>query len=143
MPTSEPCGLFQGEKTKLSAVSFCNTLFPCLTFRSGKYGEKIYTALQKRVFRGKNPAAFEVLTLHENNFKRKSCETRSKFSSAGMKAISRNWLDTDPPRHRQWFNIAHEIFGMETMTYSLRVNEDENRKWEKWIRFRNEDIGTV
>lgn len=31
--------------------------------------------------------------------------------TVGGKAITRNWLDTDLPRHGQWLHIVLEVFG--------------------------------
>lgn len=52
------------------------------------------------------------------------------------KALTRNWLKSDPPKPQQWLDIVEEIYTMEKLTFRLRIREgDFELKWQKWTAF--------
>ena len=52
---------------------------------------------------------------------------------AAKKAITRKWLQTDPPTVQNWLEIIKEIQEMERLTFVLRLKIDLYRtRWEKW-----------
>jgi len=42
-----------------------------------------------------------------------------------MKAITRKWLQVDPPTKDQWLGIVNEIYSMERLTSILRLKFDK------------------
>lgn len=67
--------------------------------------------------------------LKEDNYLVKSLVTASR------KVMTRNWLETHPPRQKQLLEIVQEIPVTEKMTYSLSVKEDDfNRKWKQMAK---------
>ena len=63
--------------------------------------------------------------------------------AASKKAITRLWYKPEPPVREQWLGIVEEIFGMEKMTYKLRLQEDLFlKKWEKWTNYTNQQNDT-
>ena len=58
------------------------------------------------------------------------------FLAASKKAITRRWLQQDPPTKEDWIAIIKEIYTMERLTFILRLQEDKSDTyWEKWILF--------
>ena len=55
---------------------------------------------------------------------------------ACKKAITRKWLQPQPPTIEDWIEITHDIFRMEKLTYSLR-NQKEKLFWiwTKWTEY--------
>jgi len=54
------------------------------------------------------------------------------------KAITRKWLQVDPPTKDQWLGIVNEIYSMERLTFTLRLKFDKcNMLWEKWTMYVN------
>lgn len=53
------------------------------------------------------------------------------FIAAGKKAITRKWLQADPPSTENWLQIVSEIFQMEKLTFCLRLNSAGFEK--KWV----------
>ena len=52
---------------------------------------------------------------------------------AAKKAITRRWLEVDPPRTDHWLDIVEEIRCMEKMTYNIRTQaEVYEKRWVKW-----------
>ena len=52
---------------------------------------------------------------------------------AAKKAITRRWLEVDPPKTEHWLDIVEEINVMEKMTYKLRIQaEIYEKRWVKW-----------
>lgn len=59
---------------------------------------------------------------------------------AGKKAITRNWLKTDPPGQGQWLDIVGGIHLMEKLTYNLRNKAaTHEQRWLKWSAFKRDD----
>ena len=55
---------------------------------------------------------------------------------ASKKAITRKWLQPDPPTREDWLRIVQEIHLMENLTYMLRLQKDKFEKnWRKWDHF--------
>lgn len=55
---------------------------------------------------------------------------------ASKKAITRRWLKLDPPKLNDWLDVIHDIYVMETMTYSLRIQMEKfTRMWTKWTGY--------
>ena len=49
------------------------------------------------------------------------------------KAMTRNWLKSDPPSPGQWLDIVEEIYLMERLTYYLRMKAGTlDQQWHKW-----------
>lgn len=54
--------------------------------------------------------------------------------TAAKKAITRRWLLPDPPSTEHWTDIVNDIYQMEKMTFSLRLQMNTFlRLWSKWI----------
>ena len=58
------------------------------------------------------------------------------FLAAGKKAITRKWLQNEPPNIDDWLQVISEILDMERMTAYLRMKGElfENR-WRKWLEY--------
>ena len=55
---------------------------------------------------------------------------------ASKKAITRKWLNEDPPNVSDWIKITNEIHTMERLTFSLRQASDKGELyWKKWRHF--------
>lgn len=56
--------------------------------------------------------------------------------TAAKKAITKRWLLPDPPSVEQWSDIVSEIYQMERLTFSLRLQMRTFLKlWSKWITY--------
>lgn len=50
------------------------------------------------------------------------------------------WLDVNPPTKKEWIMIVKNMYDMENLTFSLRLNMDKFYKyWSKWITYRSVD----
>lgn len=58
------------------------------------------------------------------------------LSAAARKAITKKWLKPHTPTIKEWYDIIYEIFVMERITFSLRL---QNRKfeeiWKRWKKY--------
>uniref|UniRef100_A0A3Q3BC05 ribonuclease H n=1 Tax=Kryptolebias marmoratus TaxID=37003 RepID=A0A3Q3BC05_KRYMA len=53
--------------------------------------------------------------------------------AGARKAITRRWMDVEPPSNSDWREIVEEIHTMERLTFSLRLATHKyNRYWKKW-----------
>ena len=60
--------------------------------------------------------------------------------AAAKKAITREWLQTEPPSVADWLQIISEIFEMERMTAILRKRgEVFGDRWAKWYDYIDEN----
>lgn len=56
--------------------------------------------------------------------------------ASSRKAITRRWMQVDPPTLIQWHRIIHEIDCMEKLTFILRLQLEKcMERWEKWIEY--------
>ncbi len=56
--------------------------------------------------------------------------------AASKKSITRKWLKVDPPTINEWIDIVHEIYIMEKLSFSLRVQKAKfYRIWTKWAEY--------
>ena len=71
-------------------------------------------------------------------------ETKERYKAAAgplggkqkKKSITRKWLNTPAPTVEDWYGIILEIYKMENLTYSLRIQKDQFYQiWNKWIEF--------
>lgn len=54
-----------------------------------------------------------------------------------QKAITKNWLKSDPPEQTLWVDIVDQLCSMERLTYCLRTKEGvHQQRWEKWYLFK-------
>lgn len=57
---------------------------------------------------------------------------------ASKKAISRRWLKQDPPTIGEWLDVVHDIYTMEKLSYSLKIQVNTFMKiWSKWTGYVN------
>ena len=55
---------------------------------------------------------------------------------AGKKAITRKWLKTEVPKMEDWVEVMHNIFIMEKLTFSIRLESDKFKiLWNNWVDF--------
>ena len=55
---------------------------------------------------------------------------------ASKKAITRKWLKNEVPKIEDWVEVMHNIYGMEKLTFSVRLERDRfERIWENWIEY--------
>ena len=55
---------------------------------------------------------------------------------AGKKAITRRWMKTDAPKMEDWFDVMHNIYMMERLTFSARLESDKFKNfWKNWVDF--------
>ena len=55
------------------------------------------------------------------------------LSVAARKAITKKWLKANSPSMDDWYGIIYEIFVMERITFSMRLQELKFEGiWEKW-----------
>ena len=58
--------------------------------------------------------------------------------AASKKAVTRKWLQIEPPAKTDWINIVNDVQNMERITFSLNQQADNFLQcWEKWIVFVN------
>ena len=56
--------------------------------------------------------------------------------AASKKAVTRKWLQVEPPTETDWIDIVIDVQNMETMTFLLNLQFDTFLQyWEKWIVF--------
>lgn len=55
---------------------------------------------------------------------------------AGKKAITRKWFKTDVPKKETWFDVMHDIYVMEKLTYTLRLEVEKfDNIWKEWLNY--------
>ncbi len=56
--------------------------------------------------------------------------------TASKKAITRKWLKPTPPTIDEWIDIIYEIYVMERLSFSLKVQKEKFYKiWTKWTEY--------
>lgn len=56
--------------------------------------------------------------------------------SACKKTISRHWLAPEAPTIKEWIDIVNDIYNMEHITFSLRLQKEKFVKfWANWVKF--------
>ena len=59
-----------------------------------------------------------------------------KIKDILKKAVKRHWLLPDPPPIQEWTDIVDDIYLMEKITFSLRLQKNTFvRRWTKWVRY--------
>ena len=62
------------------------------------------------------------------------------FMVASKKAITKCWLQKNPPTMRHLTNIINSIQAMENLTFVLRLQKDKGEEyWKKWDRYKHKD----
>ncbi len=55
------------------------------------------------------------------------------LSVAARKAITKKWLRPDAPSLEDWYDIIYEIYVMERITFSVRLQQSKFEAiWEDW-----------
>lgn len=92
----------------------------------------------ENMFHIKIPYHFKTFILGEINFLTGHLNKYlfGALISAGKKTITRHWLRPDPPTIEEWIVIVDEIYKMEKITFSLRLQMDKfTRSWSKWVSY--------
>ena len=56
--------------------------------------------------------------------------------AASKKSVMRKWLKAEPPTIDEWIEVVYEIYVMEKISFSLRVeNEQFYKIWTKWTEY--------
>ena len=56
--------------------------------------------------------------------------------TAGKKALTRRWLLPDPPTIQEWISIVNDVYLMERITSSLRLQKITfTKRWAKWVKY--------
>ena len=51
------------------------------------------------------------------------------------KAITRKWLKTEAPQREDWVDVMHNIYMMERLTFSVRLETGKFNLWKNWVEF--------
>ena len=90
----------------------------------------------------RDPQVVYLGLITEENVHRTDWFLFKVLTIAGRKAITRNWLECEPPGVKDWMTIVREIFSMEKMTAILRTRADIHdnrwRKWNSWLNLSGE-----
>lgn len=55
---------------------------------------------------------------------------------ASKKSITRKWLKPDPPTEEDWLDVLYDIYKMEKITFSIRLQSEKFvRIWNKWFAY--------
>ena len=106
------------------------------------YWQNIHRTLEE-VFRSTIPFRFDVLYLGNVPQTVRSTDRALMLTllTASKKAITRKWLEPQPPSIENWIDIIHQIYTMEKLTYSLRLQQDRfSDIWSGWIRPLRQDF---
>ena len=102
------------------------------------YWQDIHKCLET-IFR--IPISFDVKTLFLGTIEGFIQTTADKylmriFLIAGKKALTRKWLQPNAPSKDDWFEIIHEIYIMERLTFSIKMQSEKCKGfWSKWVKF--------
>ena len=105
----------------------------CQAMRS--YWEEIHKHINN-VFNVNIPLKCETLFLGNILFETWNIKDKKLLAillAASKKCVTRKWLKVDPPTIDEWIEIVYEIYVMEKISYSLKVEKDIFYKtWSKW-----------
>lgn len=80
------------------------------------------------------PFEFMTLVMGKSKVQSEDVYLYRILIAAGKKAVTRHWLLPDPPSIEKWIEIVIEIYQMERLTFSLRLQISKFLKlWSKWI----------
>lgn len=102
------------------------------------YWQEIHSHLEA-TFKVIIPCRFD--TLYIGNISFDSWDYRDKkllliLLVASKKAISRRWLKQDSPTIGEWLDVVHDIYKMEKLSYSLKIQTVTfSRIWSKWTGY--------
>lgn len=103
-----------------------------------QYWSRIHEHIQN-IFAFVFPLAFD--TLYLCNISSDKMDSKDKkllyiLLAASKKALTRRWLKPEPPTTEDWINIVYEIYIMEKLSFSLKVQRDTFYKmWSKWTEY--------
>ena len=99
------------------------------------YWEEIHKHINN-VFNVNIPLKCETLFLGNMLFETWNIKDKKLLAillAASKKCVTRKWLKVDPPTIDEWIEIVYEIYVMEKISYSLKVEKDIFYKtWSKW-----------
>ena len=102
------------------------------------YWEEIHKHI-KNVFGVNIPFKCETMYLGDLMFETWSIKDKKLLAillAASKKSITRKWLKVEPPTIDEWIDIVHEIYVMEKISFSLRVEKEKfYRTWTKWTEY--------
>lgn len=102
------------------------------------YWQEIHTHLEA-VFQVNIPFRFDTMFLGSmdlEDWNHNDKRLLLMLLTASKKAITRRWLKPDPPQLNDWLDVIHDIYVMEKMTYSLRIQiEKFSGIWIKWTGY--------
>ena len=56
--------------------------------------------------------------------------------AASKKSVTRRWLKVEPPTIEEWIDTVREIYIMEKLSFSLRIQKEKfYRIWSKWTEY--------
>lgn len=109
---------------------FCEKIQP--------FGDGIFVTLAKVLGYAvpRDPCVLYLGLVPEDTVQREDLYLFKILIIAAKKAITKKWLNSDPPEQ----DIVGEIFNMEKMTYNLRNKATTHRRhWRKWSAFKGTD----
>ena len=90
------------------------------------------------IFGANLPLEFTTLFLGHANFRtgRSDEYLFGVLISACRKVFTRHWLLPEAPTIKEWIDIVIDIYNMERITYSLRLQKERFiEHWAKWVRY--------
>lgn len=108
----------------------------CLVIKP--YWEAIHKHI-KDVLNVEIPYNFETIYLGSILYDMRSSNDKKLLAillAASKKAITRKWLKIEPPTVEEWIDIVHEIYIMEKISFSLKVEREKfYRIWSRWTEY--------
>ena len=84
---------------------------------------------------------FNCETVYLGNLPVEAWNTKDKkllaiLLAASKKSVTRKWLRIEPPTIEEWTGIIYEIYIMEKISFSLKVDKEKFYKiWTKWTEY--------